>query len=170
MTSIIAILVALVGAAVQSRRNSADPAEGWTTVDRFLVWWLAVAIGVSSLIVAGAHLFFGAATAESIGYTRGDGGFQFENAMADLSIGVVGVLCIWFRGNFWLATLIVVTVQYIGDAGGHIYFWLAEDNTKSGNIGPPLWSDIIQPTVGWVLFALSFRRNGFARNSTAVSP
>lgn len=50
-----------------------------------------------------------------IGYTRGDGGFQWENAMGDLAIGVVGVMAYWFRGHFWLATIVVLTVQYFGD-------------------------------------------------------
>jgi hypothetical protein len=35
-----------------------------------------------------------------IGYTRGDGGFQWENAMGDLAIGVVGIMAYWFRGHF----------------------------------------------------------------------
>ena len=45
----------------------------------------------------------------------------------DLAIGVVGVMSYWYRGNFWLATLVVLTVQYVGDAAGHLYFWLAQE-------------------------------------------
>ena len=160
MTLFIAIAIALIGATVQTRRKKA----GWSTVDTYLVWWLAAAIGLSALTGAASHLFDGANTAEMIGYTRGDGGFQFENAMGDLSIGVAGIMCIWFRGYFWLATLVVFTIQYLGDAGGHIYYWIADGNTKSGNIGPPLWSDIILPIVAWALFTTSARRGGFARN------
>ena len=80
--------------------------------------------------MAGYHVFDGAHTAELIGYTRGDGGFQWENAMGDLAIGVVGIMPYWFRGHFWLATIVVLTVQYLGDAAGHIYFWVVENNTK----------------------------------------
>jgi hypothetical protein len=59
-----------------------------------------LAIGVASVVGACFHIFDGPATAELIGYTRGDGGFQFENAMGDLAIGITGILCIRFRGHF----------------------------------------------------------------------
>jgi hypothetical protein len=36
------------------------------------------------------HIFDGEQVAKEICFTRGDGGFQFENAMGDLSIGVAG--------------------------------------------------------------------------------
>jgi hypothetical protein len=98
-----------------------------------------------------------------IGFTRGDGGFQFENAMGDLAIGVTGLLCIRFRGNFWLAVLLVTAIQYYGDAYGHFYQWIENDNTKSGNVGPPLWLDLIVPTVGLVLYWLYTRAPAASR-------
>lgn len=161
MQVIVVVILALVGAAVhwRMRRHDAGPA---TAVDTFLVWWLAVAVGVGTLLGAGAHLFDGPAIAEMIGYTRGNGGFQFENAMGDLSIGVVGLMCVRFRGDFWLAVLVVLSVQFYGDGIGHLYYWLAEDNTRPGNVGPPLWLDFIIPTVAWILYAASRGRNGDA--------
>lgn len=158
MTTVIAAILALVVAFIQTRRRSNAGAR----IDTYLLWWLVVAIGVGSVITSAAHLFDGPATAELIGYARGEGGFQFENAMGDLAIGTAGILCYWFRGHFWLATLIVATVQYIGDAGGHIYFWIAQDNTKPANIGIPLWFDIILPVVGLTLYAISYKRRGDA--------
>ena len=68
----------------------------------------------------------------------------------------------WFRGHFWLATIVVLTVQYVGDAAGHLYFWIAENNTKPYNIGIPLWTDILLPIVMWALYVWSRRRNGDA--------
>jgi hypothetical protein len=124
------------------------------------LWWLALAIGVASVVGAAFHVFDGPAIAEMIGYTRGNGGFQFENAMGDLAIGVTGLLCIRFRGYFWLAVLLVTAIQYYGDAAGHIHYWIADDNTKSGNIGPPLWLDLIVPTVGLILYRLHARAAG----------
>ena len=41
-------------------------------------------------------------------------------------------------------------MQYLGDAGGHIYFWLVEHNTRPYNVGLPLLSDIVLPIVVWV--------------------
>ena len=155
-TAVLAV-VALVGAFLQSRHR-----RGTARIDTYLVWWLVAAVGVASVIGAAFHVFDGPATAEMIGYTRGDGGFQFENAMGDLAIGVAGILCYRFRGGFWLATIVVTTVQYFGDAAGHLYFWLAKDNTEPGNVGFPLWFDIILPIVAWALYAASYRRGGDA--------
>ena len=152
-----AVVIALIGGIVSSRRH-----KDRLAVDIHMVWWMVWVVGIGSVVGAGYHVFDGAQTAELIGYTRGDGGFQWENAMGDLAIGVVGVMAYWFRGHFWLATIVVLTVQYVGDAAGHIYFWLAENNTKPYNIGIPLWTDILLPIVMWALYVWSRRRNGDA--------
>src|SRR5919109_5348443 len=69
--------------------------------------------------------------------------------MGDLAIGVTGLLCVRFRNpGFWLAVLLVLAIQYYGDAYGHVYQWIENDNTEQGNVGPPLWVDVIVPTVG----------------------
>ena len=72
-----------------------------------------------------------------------------------------------FRGWFWLAVVVVTTIQYVGDADGHIYFWIADDNTDPNNIGAPLIMDIIGPTVAMILYALSWQRGGDARPEPA---
>ncbi|GAA0960976.1 DUF6790 family protein [Actinocorallia libanotica] len=161
MQVLVVAVLALIGAAIhwRLRRRDAGPA---TAVDIFLVWWLVVAVGVGTTIGAAAHLFDGPAVAEKIGYTRGNGGFQFENAMGDLSIGIAGLLCVRFRGDFWLAVIIVLSIQFYGDGFGHLYYWLAENNTRPDNIGAPLWLDFILPTFAWILYAVSRRRNGDA--------
>ncbi len=160
--TIIAVVIALIGGFVQSRRH-----KDRLAADVHMVWWMVLIVGVMSIIGAAFHIFDGARTAELIGYTRGDGGFQWENAMGDLAIGVVGVMGYWFRGHFWLATIVVLTVQYVGDAAGHIYFWLAENNTKPYNIGIPLWTDILLPIVMWALYVWSRHRGGDAAPNSA---
>ncbi|MCH9640329.1 MAG: hypothetical protein K0U71_01315 [Actinomycetia bacterium] len=157
MPTILAVAVALIGGFVQSRRHKDRPAA-----DIHLVWWMVAVVGVASVIGAGFHIFDGPHIAEMIGYTRGNGGFQWENAMGDLAIGVVGIMSYWFRGHFWLCVLVVLTIQYVGDAAGHIYFWIAQGNTQPYNIGIPLWSDILLPIVMWALYAWSRRSGGAA--------
>lgn len=157
MGVIVGTIVALMGGFIQSRRH-----KDRVAADIHMVWWMVLVVGIGSIVGAAYHIFDGANTAEMIGYTRGDGGFQWENAMGDLGVGVLGVLACWFRGHFWLATIVMLTVQYFGDAAGHIYFWLAQDNTKPYNIGVPLWSDILLPIIMWGLYIASRRRNGDA--------
>lgn len=168
MPTVLFTLIALIGAAVQiHRQRDRDPRP--LPVDTLFVWWVVVALGVGSIVGALFHIFDGAQIAEQIGYTRGDGGFQFENAMGDMAIGVVCVLCHRFRGYFWLAVVIVVAIQFFGDGGGHIYFWLAEDNTQPDNVGVPLFFDFIAPVFAIVLYAISWRRGGDARPAAATA-
>src|SRR4051812_34799247 len=162
MPFIVFSIIALVGAAVQVRRHRGKPG-GPLAVDTFFVWWMATTIGVGGLVGAGFHLFDGKDIAEQIGYTRGNGGFQFENAMGDLAISVAALLCIRFRGYFWLATVVILSIQYFGDAGGHIYYWLADDNTKPDNVGIPLFFDIAGTIVVIALYVASWREGGDAR-------
>ena len=117
MPTVVAALIALIGALIQTRRH-----RDRNSADIHLVWWMVAVVGVASLFGAAYHIFDGPQTAELIGYTRGNGGFQWENAMGDTSIGVIGILAYWLRGHFWLCTIIVLTIQYIGDGAGHIYF------------------------------------------------
>jgi vacuolar-type H+-ATPase subunit I/STV1 len=163
MTAVVAVVIALVGGFVQSRRH-----KDRLAVDVHLVWWMVWVVGIASVAGAAFHIFDGPQVAEMIGYTRGDGGFQWENAMGDLAIGVVGIMAYWFRGHFWLATIVVLTIQYLGDAAGHLYFWIVENNTKPYNIGIPLWTDILLPIVMWVLYVVSRRANGDALPKAAV--
>jgi hypothetical protein len=161
MFGIILAVLALIGAAIHVHRQPA-PRSRARVAQIYLLWWLVLAIGVGGIASAAVHVFDGPSTAEDIGFTRGDGGFQFENAMGDLALGVVSIMCFWFRGNFWIAALTFLTIQYGGDAYGHFYQWIENDNTATGNVGPPLWLDIILPAVGWVMFAI-FRRAGGER-------
>jgi hypothetical protein len=123
-----------------------------------LRWWLGVAIGVASAFSAAFHVFDAQQVAQEICFTRGDGGFQFENAMGDLSIGVAAFLCVFIRdARFWLAVIIVATIQFWGDAYGHIHQMVVNDNHCTDNTGPVLWMDILGPLVAIVLYALMRR-------------
>lgn len=118
-----------------------------------LRWWLGIAVGVMSIVGALFHIFDGKDIAEQICFTRGDGGFQFENAMGDLAIDIAAFLCIWVRNPFfWGAVILVFTIQYLGDAYGHIYQMVEYDNHCVDNTGPILWTDILIPIVSVALF------------------
>jgi hypothetical protein len=55
--------------------------------------------------------------------------------MADLTIGVLGILCLKFRGNFWLATAIADAVWLLGDAVGHVRQLLLYNNHAANKSG-----------------------------------
>jgi hypothetical protein len=122
-------------------------------VEILLAWGLAVLIGVNGIVGAAFHVFMPDYTARLIGWATGSP-FQFENAMGDLAMGVLGVLCIWIRGRFWLATVIASSIQLLGDAYGHIYQLVAHNDTAPYNVGPILYSDILFPAAVIVLFVV----------------
>jgi hypothetical protein len=156
MAAILAVLVALIGGFMQSSRHPDRLA-----VDVHMVWWMGV-VGVASVLGAGYLIFDGAQSAEWIGYTQGDGGFQWETAMGDLAIGVLGIMAYPFRGHFWLATIVVLTIRYVGDAAGHIYYSVLNNNPEPSNVGILLCVDILVPIIMWALYATSWRNNGDA--------
>jgi hypothetical protein len=98
------------------------------TLEIFLVWWMVVAVGIAVIFGAMFHFFNGPTTAQEIGFTNGDDGFQTEVGFADLAIGVLGVLCARFRDGFMLAAAIAVSIAYLDDAYGHLHQAAIHDN------------------------------------------
>ena len=90
------------------------------------------------------HAFSSKKVGEYIGWPSGNP-FQFEAAITNLSFGILGVLCIWFRDNFWIATVIGFSVFALGAAYVHIRDIIKNKNHSPGNAGPPLYSDILKP-------------------------
>jgi hypothetical protein len=145
------LLVALVGAGVHVWRHPDDRRPA-SVVETFLLWWIVVTIGVAGIVGALFHLFDGPSVAREIGFTRGDGGFQTEVGFGDLALGVAAVLCIWIRDRYWLAVLIVAAISLWGDAYGHIHQAFVNDNHDPDNTGAVLYSDIVVPLVGLLLY------------------
>ena len=152
------MVVAVVGATIYRWRDK-QPRSTARTFEIYLVWWLAVVLGIGNIVGGGFHIFDGPAIAKEIGFTRGDGGFQFENAMGDVAIGTIAFLSIWFRGNWWPAALVAISISWWGDAYGHIHQEVVNDNHDPDNTGAVLYSDIFSPLFGLALYVL-FRRAG----------
>lgn len=159
MTFIFWIVLGLAVGAFHASRGHADRSRG-ENIAIILRWWLGITVGIGSIFGAAFHIFDGVQTAQEICFTRGDGGFQFENAMSDLAIGIAAFLCIWIRHPmFWAAVILVMSIQYLGDAYGHIYQMVENDNHCEDNTGLVLWADFILPIVSIGLFVL-MRRSG----------
>jgi len=77
--------------------------------------------------------------------------------MADLTVGVLGVLCLWRRGSFWLATVIANAVWFLGDAVGHLREIVVHNNHAANNSGIFLVVEFTVPMLMLIL-ALYHRR------------
>jgi len=112
----------------------------------FLLWFLVIMVGIGSIWAFMGHVFMANMVAAIIGWPSGSP-FQFEVGIANLSYGILGLLCWKFRDNFWTATVIAISTFYLGDAYGHIINTMQTGNTAAGNAGFALYIDIIIPIV-----------------------
>jgi hypothetical protein len=145
-------ILALVGAAVQLALSKQPRTLGHVS-EVFLVWVLVVWVGVGSVLAFLSHTLLADQTARAIGWPTGNP-FQTEVAVANLAVGVLGILCFWIRGNFWLATVIATSVWLLGDAVVHIYHIVVNQNYNPGNAGPPFYFDILLPLLLIVLLII----------------
>ena len=124
----------------------------------FLLWLLVITVGIQGVFAFIGHTVFADATAASIGWPAGNP-FQSEVAVANLSVGVLGILCYWMRGNFWNATVIGFAVWFLGDAVVHIRSIVVEANYAPNNAGVTFYADILMPLIVIALLVYYHRVN-----------
>jgi hypothetical protein len=128
-------------------------------VEIFLLWFLVITVGILSVFFFISHTVFAATTAASIGWPA-DNPFQSEVAVANLTIATLGILCYWIRGNFWVATVIAFSVQWLGAAVVHIRDVVVAANYAPNNAGMTLYLDILMPMIliGLLVYYLHLNR------------
>jgi hypothetical protein len=134
----------------------------------FLLWLLVISVGVLSILFFIGHTVFADASAASIGWPAGNP-FQSEVAVANLTIGTLGILCYWIRGNFWLASVIAFSVQWLGAAVVHIRSILLSANYAPNNAGVTFYLDILMPVIliGLLVYYYHENRDEHERSHTA---
>ncbi len=115
-------------------------------IEIWLVSILVIMVGLGSIWAFLGHTFMADQIAAYIGWPAGNP-FQFEVACTNLAFGVLGVLCWKIRDNFWTATIIGYTIFFWGAAYGHIVDMINQANYAPGNVGAPLYMDIILPLI-----------------------
>ena len=111
---------------------------------------LVIGAGVSGMVAFVGHAFYADSIARSIGWQPGSP-FQFEIAVTNLSYGVLGLMCIWIRGPFWLATGVGNSVLLLGCNYGHLYDAFAKGNYALNNYGLINVFEIVWPALVLVL-------------------
>jgi Family of unknown function (DUF6790) len=146
-------VLAIAGAAVQLVRSRQPRTLGRASevfLVWFLVWLLVVWAGIGAVLAFLSHTLLTDQTARAIGWPTGNP-FQSEVAVANLVVGVLGILCYWIRGNFWSAAVIATSVWLLGDAVVHIYHIVVNQNYHPGNARLPFYYDILLPLLLIVL-------------------
>lgn len=137
MLSIIFLAASLTGFALHLTLGKQPRTKG-RVVELLLLYLLVINIGIGGILAWYGHTFIADEIARKIGWQPGSP-FQFEVAVADLSWGICGLLCIWLRQGFWTATGIGSSVFFLGCAFGHIRQIIQEGNMAIYNAGPVLW-------------------------------
>jgi hypothetical protein len=116
-----------------------------------LLLWLLVVTGVFSLLGGLGHISgISGQLAEQIGYAQSM--FQWEVGWGDIALAVLLIGCIFprLRGTWMTAAVVVLAIQYGGDATGHIMEYVAHDNIAPSNVWA-IPSDILQPLIAIAL-------------------
>ena len=129
-----------------------------------LFYLLCVQWGIGSATLALGHILFSDLVAGFIGWEPGSP-FQVELGFASLGLALLGVLCIWIRGWFWLAPVLGQSVFLLGAAYVHVQDIISHGNLAPGNAGPILFYDMVLPLLGCTLFYLHYRLGGIERES-----
>lgn len=96
------------------------PRTPFRVIHILLLYALVLDVGVIGLPLGFIpHVFFADETARAIGWPTGSP-FQFEVGVHDGAWGVLGFLCIWIGGTFWLATGLGWALFMLGATYGHI--------------------------------------------------
>ncbi len=155
MFQVIFAVLALVSASIYLAISSRSRSSRGGIVRTYLLYLLFVYVGLMGLLTAYAHVFLPIETSASIGWTPSP--YEYEVGMADLTVGVLGILSLWFHGDFWLATAIANAVWLLGDSIGHIRQMVLNNNHAANNSGIFLLTEIITPLV--ILFLALYHRS-----------
>jgi len=126
-------------------------------VETLLLNSLVINIGLGGMWSFAGHAFLADRVAASIGWPKGNP-FQFEVAVANLALGVMGIVCVWLWGSFWIATIIACSIFLLGAAYGHTMEMIHKKNFSPGNAGPVFFTDIINPLTLIILAIIYFMK------------
>lgn len=158
---VLAVIAASIHLAFSPGRRKSGAAIGGT----YLLYLLFFYVGLMGILTAYAHVFRPVQTSASIGWSTSP--YEYEVGMADLTVGVLGILCLWLRGNFWLATAIANAVWLLGDAVGHLRQIVLNNNHAANNSGVFLIVEFTMPVVILIL-ALYYRRTTETVHSAGI--
>lgn len=122
-----------------------------------LLYTLVFGVGIVGLMAFIGHVFFADIIATKIGWATGSM-FQFEVGLHDGAWGILGILCIWFRRYFWLATGLGWSLFLIGAGYGHLREMVVNNNYAPYNYGY-MAPDFILPVIILTLMFFYFKYN-----------
>jgi len=140
---LMAWLAALVVAGFMVFRGP-RPITAAQVIDQLLRYILVFPVGLMGLWAFTGHVFFAEQSAASIGWATSP--FQFEVGMANLGLGLAGIIGAFVPSPGFRAGVGVVLLGFLGGAGvGHLVQIAQTGNMAAGNAGPILYTDFLTP-------------------------
>jgi hypothetical protein len=155
----LAVAIAVIG----TLAGRGKPGRGFA--EQLFSWVSLLAAGVVGLYTFAMHVFWPEQTAAHIGWAPSP--FQYEVGMADLAMGVLGVLAFRAGLGFRAATTIAAICWLGGDAVGHVRQMIVANNYAPGNAGPWLWSDILVPVVMAITMTILWNRQRAGKSASS---
>ena len=156
----------LLGAIIAAIHIYARKYTGVAALEIVLMWQLAVGLGLSLLYGGLGHLFVPDQVAESIGWPVGSP-FQREVGIWDMAMGIVGLLCLKFRGEFWTAMIAGAGIFCMGAGLGHVWELVVNGNTAPNNAGTVMYFDLLYPV--FLVILLVACRKMYARTGNKLT-
>lgn len=120
-----------------------------------LMYLLFFCVGLQGILAWYGHTFMADQIAKQIGWPTGSP-FQFEVAVANLGIGLAGVMALFWKKRAWLMLGIPYLVFIYGAAYGHIV-QMQRGDTSPYNSGIFLYiGDIAIPTIILILLIIYY--------------
>lgn len=156
MIWVVLFIIAIISSIIQIILSKV-PFVSIKVIEILLLNIFTYSVGVMGLIGFYGHAFMADKIARKIGWKPGSP-FQFEVAIMNLALGILGIMCSWFRGYFWLATAIFSIVIFAGCGFGHIREIITKQNKEPYNAGFGIWlQTVILPILILILIIAYLR-------------
>lgn len=158
---VLGLIIAVVKVLRWKGHRSASVVSG-IFVNTFIFYALGVAFAINFVM----HSFFGNYAAKTIGWAQSP--FQLELAFSSLAFAVIAFLVYSRRGQFRakVGVIVAAVVSGLGDAAGHVYQMVVNDDYAVNNTGLLLIGDITINVVGLVFIIW----HGIARRHDTIHP
>ena len=130
--------------------------SGGISSKRMFALMLFMAVGLSGIWGFAMHVFFPSIASKDIGWQANS--FEFEVGLANLGLGISGIIAAFASWGYRAAVTTVTTTFLWGAAIGHIRQIILLHNYNPGNAGTILVTDILIPLTLLILLAISYTR------------
>lgn len=97
-----------------------------------LLGQFVITFGLVALVGMLTNVFFADNTAKQQGWPGGP--FQIKYGFAQLCLGVMGVMTIWFQGTFWAATLVNMYIYGLSGFWTHTQEMIKNKKPDASNV------------------------------------